>query len=62
MIKAASPVYELLGTQGLASGAAPEMNKLIDSRLGYFIRPGKHAMTRPDWEIFLTYCDKYLKK
>ena len=62
LLKAASPVYELLGTQGVAPGATPEMNKLIDSRLGYFIRPGKHAMARPDWEIFLTYCDKYLKK
>ena len=62
LLKAASPVYKLLGAQGLADGDKPEMNKLIDSRLGYFIRPGRHAMTRPDWEIFVTYCDKYLKK
>jgi hypothetical protein len=61
LLKAASPVYELLGAQGIAAGAKPEMNKLLDSRLGYFIRPGRHAMTRPDWEIFLSYCDKYLK-
>jgi hypothetical protein len=38
------------------------MNKLTDSRLGYFMRPGKHAMTRADWEMFATYCDKWLKK
>jgi hypothetical protein len=61
LLKAASPVYELLGVQGVATGAKPEMNKLLDSRLGYFIRPGRHAMTRPDWEIFLAYCDKFLK-
>ena len=62
LLKAASPVYKLLGVEGLADGAQHEMNKLTDSRLGYFIRPGKHAMTRADWEVFLTYCDKHLKK
>ena len=40
--------------------AQPQMSKLIDSRLGYFIRPGKHAMTRTDWEVFLDYADKWL--
>lgn len=62
LLKAATPVYQLYGSEGLAPGAKLEMNKLIDSPLGYFIRPGKHAMTRPDWEIFLTYADKHLKK
>jgi hypothetical protein len=61
MLKLATPVYRLLGSQGLADNATPELNKLIDSPLGYFIRPGKHAMTRADWEVFLTYCDKHLK-
>jgi hypothetical protein len=61
LLKAASPVYQLLGVQGLADNAEPEMNKLIDSRLGYFVRPGKHAMTRADWEVFLTFADKHLK-
>jgi hypothetical protein len=62
MLKLASPVYRLLGSPGLADGAMVEMNKLIDSPLGYFMRPGKHAMSRVDWEAFLTYCDKHLKK
>jgi len=62
MLKAAAPVYRLLGAEGIADGAKAEMNSLIDSRLGYFIRPGKHAMTRADWEVFLKYCDKHLKK
>jgi hypothetical protein len=61
LLQAASPVYRLLGVEGVAEGAAPEMNKLTDSRLGYFIRPGRHAMTRADWEVFLTYADKWLK-
>jgi hypothetical protein len=62
MLKLATPVYRLLGSQGLADGASPEVNKLIDSPLGYFIRPGKHAMSRADWDVFLTYCDKNLAK
>jgi hypothetical protein len=62
MLKAATPVYQLLGVEGLAAGVTPELNKLIDSRLGYFIRPGKHAMTRADWEVFLAYADKWLKR
>src|SRR5262245_5989064 len=61
IIKAATPVYKLLGAEGIALDARAQMNKLIDSRLGYFIRPGKHAMTRTDWEVFITYCDKHLK-
>jgi dienelactone hydrolase len=61
MLEAADPVYRLLGAEGLAGGARPEMNKLIDSRLGYFIRTGKHAMTRADWQVFLDYADKHLK-
>jgi hypothetical protein len=61
MAKAASPVYTLLGVEGIAADAKPEMSKLIDSRLGYFMRPGKHAMARQDWEAFIAYCDKWLK-
>jgi len=61
LLQAASPVYKLLGAEGLVAGAKPEMNKLVDSRLGYFIRPGRHAMTRADWEVFLAYADKHLK-
>jgi hypothetical protein len=33
----------------------------VDSRLGYYIRPGKHSMTAEDWQIFLTFADKHLR-
>jgi len=36
--------------------------KLLDSRLGYYVRPGKHSMTREDWKIFLDFADKHLGK
>ena len=61
MLKAATPVYKLLGVDGLSVDTFPDENKLIDSRLGYWIRPGKHAMSPPDWEIYLKFADKWLK-
>jgi hypothetical protein len=61
VLKAADPVYHFLGVEGLA-GEMPEPGKLLASRLGYFLRPGKHSMTRQDWEAFWTFADKHLGK
>ncbi|MGZ0170051.1 MAG: glucuronyl esterase domain-containing protein [Planctomycetales bacterium] len=60
MLQAADPVYRFLGVDGLKEGAKPEMGKLIDSRLGYFIRPGKHSMSTEDWKVFLDFADRHL--
>ena len=61
VLKAASPAYQLLGVEGLAADAAPVEGKLIDSRLGYWMRPGKHEMNRADWATYLAFADKWLK-
>jgi hypothetical protein len=61
VLKAATPVYKLLGVDGLADGAKPDEGKLTDSRLGYWVRPGKHAMTPDDWKTYLAFADKWLK-
>jgi hypothetical protein len=61
MLKAADPVYRFLGVDGLKEGAKPELGKLIDSRLGYFIRAGKHSMSTEDWKVFLDFADRHLK-
>jgi hypothetical protein len=60
MLKAADPVYRFLGADGLGAERMPETNKLVNSRLGYFIRPGRHSMTRDDWKVFLDFADKHL--
>lgn len=61
MLKAADPVYRLFGAGGLDAKERPELGKLVDSKLGYFIRAGKHTMSREDWKVFLDYADKQLQ-
>lgn len=61
VLQAADPVYRFLGAGGLDAKQQPEPGKLVDGKLGYYIRPGKHSMTRADWKVFLDYADKQLK-
>ncbi len=61
LLRAADPVYRLVAGDGVGAGKMPEVGKLLDSRLGYFIREGKHSMTTPDWKVWLDYADKWLK-
>ncbi len=61
MLRAADPVYRLIAGDGLGAAEMPEIGKLLDSRLGYYIRPGKHSMTREDWKAWLDYADKWLR-
>jgi hypothetical protein len=62
MLRAAEPVYRFLGAGGLESPAKPEVGKLSGGTLGYFIRPGKHSMTRDDWKTFLDFADRHLAR
>lgn len=59
MLKAADKVYRFVGSKGVASTQMPEVGKLMDSTLGYYVRPGKHSMTKEDWKIFLDFADKH---
>ncbi len=62
VLKAADPVYRFLGVDGLGSSHLPPTGKLLDSRLGYFIRPGQHSMQPIDWNAFCDFADKQLGK
>ena len=61
MLRGAAPVYAKFHEKPLESDKAPEVGQLMKSRLGYFIRPGKHAMTAVDWAAWLDYADQWLK-
>ncbi len=60
VLQGADRVYRLLGSRGLDGAAYPESERLVDSPLGYYIRPGKHSMTTADWKVFLDFADKNL--
>ena len=62
VLQAAAPVYRFLKAGDLAAEKPPEPGKLIDSQLGYFIRPGQHSMTKEDWLAFLAFADKHFGK
>jgi hypothetical protein len=62
VLRAASPVYELLGVKGLEAAAMPRPDwPLVASRLGYWIRSGEHAMSPADWKTYLDFADEWLK-
>jgi hypothetical protein len=61
MLQAADPVYRLVAGDGLGATTRPAEEKPLDSRLGYFIRPGGHEMTKAEWDVWLDYADKWLK-
>ena len=61
MLRAADPVYRLIAGDGLGAKEMPEVGKLLSSRLGYFIRAGKHSMSAEDWAAWIDYADKWMK-
>jgi len=60
VLRAADGVYRFLGVEGISATTMPPHRKLIDSRLGYYIREGKHSMTADDWEVFMNFADRNL--
>jgi dienelactone hydrolase len=62
VLQAARPAYALYGADDLKDAKMPELNHLIDGKLGFYIRPGKHAMTAGDWKVFLDFADRHFGK
>ena len=60
LLQAAEPVYLLTGGGKVAAKEMPPIGQLVDSRLGYFIRAGRHSMGADDWRAFLAFAEKHL--
>ncbi|MBI5387760.1 MAG: DUF4038 domain-containing protein [Verrucomicrobia bacterium] len=60
VLRAAAPVYRLLGAGDFAMEELPLDGRLNDGVLGYYLRPGAHSLLREDWKVFLDFADKHL--
>jgi len=60
--KNAEPVYQLLGAGGLPAEKMPEINQPAADVIGYHIRSGRHDVTDYDWEQYLDFADKHLRR
>ncbi len=60
VLRAAAPVYRLLGAGGFDATNLPPDGQLIEGRLGYFLRPGGHSLKPEDWKAFLDFADRHL--
>jgi hypothetical protein len=58
---ATTPPLEHSSTPALHAGMPP-MRHLVPSRLGYYIRQGRHAMTADDWRVFMDFADRNWRK
>ncbi len=60
--KNASPVYKLFGLEGLPADQIPPVNQPVAGTISYHIRKGKHDISLYDWEQYMNFADKFLKK
>ncbi|HEX4945427.1 MAG TPA: acetylxylan esterase [Blastocatellia bacterium] len=61
VLQAADKVYKFFGVEGMSATTMPKAGNAVNSRLGFFYRPGKHATTNEDWNAFLDFADRHLK-
>lgn len=60
VLRAAAPVYRLLGAGDFTADELPPDGRIIGGVLGYYLRPGAHSLLREDWKVFLDFADKHL--
>jgi hypothetical protein len=59
---AVTPVYRFLGKPGLPVTEWPPVNHPVLGRISYHVRSGGHDVTDYDWDQYLKFCDRYVRK
>jgi hypothetical protein len=60
--KGAGPVYHLFRENGVGVGAMPRTGQPVGDFIGYHIRTGKHDITLYDWQQYMDFADRHLKR
>ena len=58
----AGPVYRLFGKKGIESDQMPGIHQPVGEAVRYHVRAGKHDVTAYDWEQYIAFADKHLKR
>jgi hypothetical protein len=60
--KNAEPVYALFGKKGLGVTEMPAVDQPVGNTIHYHIRTGGHGMNTYDWQQYIKFADKHLRK
>jgi hypothetical protein len=58
----ADPVYKLFGELGLGVADMPPVETPVGDFIGYHNRTGEHGQNQYDWDQYLNFADRHLKK
>lgn len=58
----AGAVYRLYGLEGVGVADLPPVGHSVGGHIGYHIRAGRHDLTAWDWERYLDFADRHLKR
>jgi len=58
----AGPAYALYGKNGLSTPAPPATDSPVRAAVDYHRRTGKHDVTLYDWQQYIAWADRHLKK
>ncbi|MBL9134768.1 MAG: acetylxylan esterase [Verrucomicrobiales bacterium] len=58
----AEPVYRLFGLAGLGVEELPAIDRSVGATIGYHLRSGDHEITAWDWEQYLEFADRHLRR